>query len=359
MVAVVGPADPVEPQAQAVLAPGTLIVSSGGDVYEIAPSGQVGGGTPTQVASDVAQPIGVATDAAGDVFMTDDANNDVVELPADGGSEITIGASAGMNSPGGIAVDAAGDVFVADTENNRVVEFPVNGRQLEAYGGTITNPSGLAIDAQGNLFVASTNAVGTVVELPADSPNSPITTNVNDGLEDPEGVAVDPQGDLYVTSRANDSLYKFTDYPKVGITGSPILINSGLVNPVGVTVDAEGDIFVADLGVLQVGQENHIANGEIVEFPASGSLMESEHGIGVPNNEPFYLTVYQPPPPGPAGGLLVAESGSDTDPGCVVLIPPGGGLVTTVGTGLQGSFECDRRPVRQHLHCRCSGARCR
>ena len=40
-------------------------------------------------------------------------------------SQTTIGA--GLNHPDGVAVDAAGNVFIADTRNNRVVEVPASG----------------------------------------------------------------------------------------------------------------------------------------------------------------------------------------------------------------------------------------
>ena len=61
----------------------------------------------------------------GDVFIADTGNNRVVEVPANGDPQITIGS--GFSSPDGVAVDASGDVFVADTGNNRVVEVPANG----------------------------------------------------------------------------------------------------------------------------------------------------------------------------------------------------------------------------------------
>jgi hypothetical protein len=64
------------------------------------------------------QPFGLAVDGAGDVFIAD--SNAVVELPAGGGAQTTVGS--GLQDPYGLAVDGAGDIFIADTDNNRVVE---------------------------------------------------------------------------------------------------------------------------------------------------------------------------------------------------------------------------------------------
>ncbi len=66
------------------------------------------------------QPTGVAVDGAGDVFIADNQNNRVVEVPAGGGAQTTVGS--GLYYPQGVAVDGAGDVFIADTFNNQVVE---------------------------------------------------------------------------------------------------------------------------------------------------------------------------------------------------------------------------------------------
>ena len=64
-------------------------------------------------------------DGAGDVFIADTSNNRVVEVPAGGGAQTTVGS--GLSDPSGVAVDGAGNVFIADPNNNRVVEVPAGG----------------------------------------------------------------------------------------------------------------------------------------------------------------------------------------------------------------------------------------
>ncbi len=76
--------------------------------------------------SGLSHPYGVAVDGAGDVFIADQNNGRVVEVPAGGGAQVTVGS--GLNQPTGVAVDGAGNVFIADNHNNRVVEVPTPGQ---------------------------------------------------------------------------------------------------------------------------------------------------------------------------------------------------------------------------------------
>ena len=70
-------------------------------------------------ASGLSSPTAVAVDGAGNVFIADTYHSRVVEVPAGGGAQTTVGS--GLSAPYGVAMDAAGDVFIADTGNNRVV----------------------------------------------------------------------------------------------------------------------------------------------------------------------------------------------------------------------------------------------
>ena len=74
----------------------------------------------TVPASGLAFPRGAAVDQAGNVFIADAGNNRVLEVPAGGGVQTTVGS--GLNFPSGVAVDGAGNVFIADTFNSRVVK---------------------------------------------------------------------------------------------------------------------------------------------------------------------------------------------------------------------------------------------
>ena len=103
-------------------------------------------------------------DGAGDVFIADTYNNRVVEVPAGGGPQITVGS--GLSYPIGVAVDGAGDVFIADSGNNRVVEVPAGGGPQTTVGSGLNYPSGVAVDGAGDVFIADTYN-SRVVEVPA------------------------------------------------------------------------------------------------------------------------------------------------------------------------------------------------
>jgi hypothetical protein len=134
-------------------------------------------------------------DAEGDLFVVDTANKQVVEIPANGGPQISYGS--GLSGPLGVAVDAEGDVFIADTNNNRVVEDPADGAPQTTVATGLDFPTELAVDPKGDLFIVED---GGVVELPAGG--GPLTT-VGTGLTDPGGVAFDANGDLLVTNNGN------------------------------------------------------------------------------------------------------------------------------------------------------------
>src|SRR4029077_20629625 len=69
--------------------------------------------------------VSVNPPPAPNLFIPDFNNTRVVEAPAGGGAQNTVGT--GLNGPISAAVDAAGDVFIADENNNRVVEVPAGG----------------------------------------------------------------------------------------------------------------------------------------------------------------------------------------------------------------------------------------
>ena len=71
---------------------------------------------------ELANPTGVAVDAAGDVFIADQYNGRVVEVPADGGSQSTVGNF--PYDPTGVALDATGNLFVLTSGDNELQEIP-------------------------------------------------------------------------------------------------------------------------------------------------------------------------------------------------------------------------------------------
>jgi hypothetical protein len=96
-------------------------------------------------------PLGVAVDGAGDVFAADEWNYRIVELPAGGGTPISIYTTSSWATS--VAVDGAGNVFT-DCGGGDLEELPVGGGSpisidSTADGVPIFFPSGIAVDKAG------------------------------------------------------------------------------------------------------------------------------------------------------------------------------------------------------------------
>lgn len=143
---------------------------------------------------------GVAVDRAGNIYVTDDGNNQVLELPKGSTSQIVLPFT-GLSKPFGVAVDGAGNVYVADSYNSRVLELPKGAtRQVVLPFAGLSNPIGVAVDGAGNLYVTDFS-LRQVLKLPAGSAEQVVLPFT--GLHSPGGVAVDAAGDVYVVDRVD------------------------------------------------------------------------------------------------------------------------------------------------------------
>ena len=169
----------------------------------------------------LANPYAVAVDATGNVFVADVDNDNVKQLPAGGGAQVTLGFS-GLNSPDGIAV-AAGTVYVSDADNNRVVTLPVAGGTQATLGFTgLSAPAGIAVSTNGSVFVADTGNDRIVsLPVPANSPKqsfviatyndyiqrNPTTSELTSGANSISDVTVVAKRAAFAKSLANTDKY--------------------------------------------------------------------------------------------------------------------------------------------------------
>ncbi len=199
-------------------------------------------GTPTTVGFNLQYPQGLAVDGAGNLFIADNNLNEVVEVPAgctSSSCQVIVGS--GMNSQLGVAVDGAGDVFISSFNGHDVVEVPANGQpQFTVYSpGVSSNPIGLAVDAAGDLFIADFG-LNQVVKIPVGCTSSNCQTTVGTGWDLPEAVAVDAAGDVFV---AQEVAPYVVEVP-AGCGSSSCQITVSETEAYGVAVDAMGDIFI-------------------------------------------------------------------------------------------------------------------
>jgi len=193
------------PYAVAVDGAGDVFIADAGlnQVVEVPMTAAGYGAQITVPAAGLNQPDGVAVDGAGDVFIADSVNNRVLEVPwtpSGYGVQTLVGfhqepgsgpGSGPGEGPMGLAVDAAGDVFIADPPNGEVVEVPAGGGAQTTLGSGLAYPFGVAVDAAGDVFIADPGS--HVVELQISQPPTLTfaATNVNSTSTDsPQSVAV-------------------------------------------------------------------------------------------------------------------------------------------------------------------------
>ena len=325
---------------------GNLYVTDGG-IYEI----PAGTSTVTQLgAGAFSNSYSVTVDAAGNVYASDINNGVVKELPAGGGTPITL--VTGLNGPEGVSVDNQGDLYFADTQNNLLKEIP--------YGGTIITigsgfhaPTGTVLDGAGNVYLLDfynnvvkevtpvggfyigaalpaglnfngmTGAITGTPAVIAQAANYTVTAYnafgnnmavVNIGINLPSLPIVSYSGPkTYRTNSANSTLSPTASGVATLAYGStPVLSGSGFTNPALVSADASGDVYIADAG-----------NNTVTKIPAGG---------GSPVNLSAGLTFAK------IGGIAADAAGnvyvSDETNNSVTEILTGGGTNLTSGFNL-------------------------
>ena len=204
----------------------------------------------------VTDPQDLALDGAGDLFIADTGGPDVLEVPygcTSSSCQKTIANPNGLTGQFGVSVDQYGDVFVSAYNQGEVVEVPANGgSQTVVYTGS--TPIGTAVDAAGDLYVA--DAIGSAVaEVPAGCANSGCYVHIGSGWSAPQSVTLDAAGDLYV---ADSNLREVLQFPAgctintCAITIANTTSMGSNFQPYDATVDGQGNVYIADHGNQQV-----------------------------------------------------------------------------------------------------------
>ena len=123
------------------------------------------GGNNIHLGSGLSYMTDVAVDASGNVYVCNDGNASIMEIPAGGGTPVTIASgftTYGTSDLSKIIVDPAGNIFFSETNGQKVSEIPAGSNTPVLIGSGYFAPGGLALDASGNLYVSDN---GTVYEI--------------------------------------------------------------------------------------------------------------------------------------------------------------------------------------------------
>ncbi|MFI5345768.1 MAG: fibronectin type III domain-containing protein [Elusimicrobiota bacterium] len=249
-------------------------------------------------------PIGVAVDGTGNVWVADYGNNRVLQFqppfsngmnaslvlgqPTFSSSSFVVPLSSSMHNPTGVLVDGAGNVWVTDQANNRVLEFQpplTNGMNAALVLGqalftnnsagttqsTLSSPTGIAADPSGNLWIASSGnnrvlkftppfSTGMNASVVLGQPDfvSGASGTSQSAFSNPVGLAADPSGNVWIADYANNRTLEFSPPFSVGMNAALVLgetnftsnthssTQSTLYGPSGVASDPKGNVWILD-----------------------------------------------------------------------------------------------------------------
>jgi sugar lactone lactonase YvrE len=184
--------------------------------------------------------------------------------------------STNLSQPWGVAADPLGNVFVTDSANNRIVEYsPGSGATSVLASGVFSQPLGIAaargglvVVDQNNQLIRQVSFTGTVTLVAgvAQSPGANDGAGTNATFSYPVGITGDNAGNLYVADWGNNLIREVDVSNNVSTIQTPGYQFNG---PTAVTLDNEGDLWVADTGnnvicmiVLSNGLVTNITSGQ-------------------------------------------------------------------------------------------------
>lgn len=264
---------------------------------------------------------GLTVDRSGNIFITEEFENEIRKISADGvvsvfagsgsrGFKDGVGQSAHFNNPRDLTVDSQGNVYVADYENHRIRKISpeglvstLAGSGLEGYSdgtgeeASFNFPSGLAIDNLGNLYVTD-QINASVRKITAEGIVSTVAGTGTFGFANGagtdaqfstlSGIAVDDNGNIYVTDRGNNILRKIDsggnvstlagnrNFPRQLIDGRGTEASFASIQDV--VIGPDGNLYLSDLNMIRMvtpSGEVSTLTGTVDSGDVDGTLEEA------------------------------------------------------------------------------------
>ena len=245
----------------AVDAQGNVLVSDGGALRQVTPTGVV---TTLATAYQPYDWEGIAVDAAGAVYGSgtsyapppDRFGASIQRLSSASLSTVvsnwTTSATVSALGLGGLAVDRSGSLYLTDALSHRILKFTAGVMSVFAGSGSagaadgagvaarFNKPSDLAIDASGNLFVSDTGNSAIRKITPAG-----VVSTVTKQLA-PGAITVDPTGLVYFIAGSPRTLFRLSRDLSLSVS-YPL---AGISDPIsGLAADSAGNVFAGTFGV--------------------------------------------------------------------------------------------------------------
>jgi len=206
----------------------------------------------------LAKPFDIAVDTAGRKWVTDNGNNSVLMLSADGVPQRSV--TNGIRRPFGIASDSLGDVWVA---NNTILPVPCGADTTASFADAVQN------------FQPGAANPGPSVTMIGPDGRTPPQPFVNGGIFLPWGVAVDGDDTVWVSNFGGQRLVhlcgaRLAACPPGYRTGEPLsppatgYTSDSLARNTGVQVDPSGNVWLANNWLTAAVQTNPGAHEMVV-----------------------------------------------------------------------------------------------
>lgn len=262
----------------------------------------------------IATTASAVTLTGGDILVVNDIlwggtqDPAVYKVDPSTGAQTTVTSGGLLQHPEGIAVEADGNILVADRAAKAVFRVePSSGTQTTVTsGGLLNGPFGIAIEADGNILVVDYYSGKLVRVDPVTGAQTPVSY-----LIEPISIAVEGDGNILVVDLAPGALIRVDP-----VTGAQTILSGSIFHNDGIAVEPDGDIVVSRTGSPAVILRIDPVTGAQTII-TSGGLLLSPAGVAIEVD----------------GNIVLADRGSDTDPGRIFRIDPVTGAQTTLSSG--------------------------